>query len=248
MTLSLDQKEEEEKMALEDERIVTLYQVDPGFYKKILSRNSSLSSSKRISDYYSPGEVPFIWEKQPGKPREAPKIEKVRPIRLPPAAHGFNMPKPRFHHSSPMAYFSKCIEKLKMIKNMQLRFPPAVPSLRMQKPKIPHLEVKVKILKSLEKVKKIKNIHIRKKIKRIHLSKKSKAKPVETNDYGSCTDESDSFRSCIIDVDFTPSRSNSDVSGSSWSPSFSSDRVKKWPKKLGFCSLSKKLRKWRIKK
>ncbi|KAJ6914169.1 hypothetical protein NC651_016429 [Populus alba x Populus x berolinensis] len=236
-------------MALEDERIVTLYQVDPGFYKKILSRNSSLSSSKSISACYSPGEVPFIWEKQPGKPREAPQIEKLRPIRLPPAAHGFNMPQPRFHHSSPMAYFSKCIEKLKMVKNMQLRFPPAVPSLRMQKPKIPHLEVKVKILQSLEKVKKIKNnIHIRKKIKRIHLSKKSKAKPVETNGYASCTADSDSFRSCIIRGDFTPSRSNSDVSGSSWPPSFSSDRVKRWPKKLGFCSLSKKLRKWRIKK
>ncbi|KAG6772158.1 hypothetical protein POTOM_023554 [Populus tomentosa] len=236
-------------MALEDERIVTLYQVDPGFYKKILSRNSSLSSSKSISACYSPGQVPFIWEKQPGKPREAPKIEKVRPIRLPPAAHGFSMQKPRFHHSSPMACFSKCIEKLKMIKNMQLRFPPAVPSLRMQKPEIPHLEVKVKILQSLEKVKKIKNnIHFRKKIKRIHLSKKSKAKPVETNGYASCTGDSDSFRSCIIGGDFTPSRSNSDVSCSSCSPSFSSDRVKRWPKKLGFCSLSKKLRKWRINK
>ncbi|KAF9680552.1 hypothetical protein SADUNF_Sadunf06G0133300 [Salix dunnii] len=172
---------------------------------------------------------------------EAPPIEKVRPIRLPPAVHGLNMPKPCFHHSSPVAYFSKCIKKLKMIKNMQFRFPPSVPSLSIQKPGISHLEVKVQILKSFEKVKKIKNIHSRKKSKRIHLSKKSEAKPVETSGYASCTDESDSFRSCIVDGDFTPSRTNSDVSVSSLSPSLSSDHAKKSPKNLGFCSLSKKL-------
>ncbi|CAK7337571.1 unnamed protein product [Dovyalis caffra] len=248
ITLPLDQK----KMILDhigtrsEDRITTVYQVDPGFYKKILSRNRSLSNSSRIFD--NPGEVPFTWEMQPGRPREAPNIETVPPIRLPPAVHGLNMPKPRFHHSGPMAYISKYIKKLKMIKNMQLGLPPAVPSSGMPKPKIPHKKVKVTFLKSLEKAKKAKNLRIGKKTNSSYLHKKSKAKPVETNGYASGTDESDG--SCIIDGNhFTPSPTTSVASGSSRSSSSSSfNHAKKLPKKLRFWSLHKELRKWRTTK
>ncbi|KAJ6355434.1 hypothetical protein OIU77_005929 [Salix suchowensis] len=76
-----------------EEKIVSLYQLDPGFYKKILSRNPSLKCSSSISVYRNPGGVPFTWEMQPGKPREESKTEIARPIRLPPAVHGLNMPK-----------------------------------------------------------------------------------------------------------------------------------------------------------
>jgi hypothetical protein len=225
-----------------EERIVSLYQVDPGFYKKILSRNSSLKCSSSISIYRNPGEVPFTWEMQPGKPREASKAEIARPLRPPPAVHGLNMPKPpRFHHSGPLAYLLRHLEKVKKIKNVQLGLPPAVPSWS-----ILHMGAKVKFLKSSEKVKKIKNTRIGKKIKNIYIGKKSKAKPVETNiGFASGTDESDGFRSCI---DFTPSPSTHDACGSSLSSSFSFNQAKKSPKRLRSWNLSMELPKCRINK
>jgi len=217
-----------------EERIVSLYQVDPGFYKKILSRNSSLKCSSSISIYRNPGEVPFTWEMQPGKPREASKAEIARPLRPPPAVHGLNMPKPpRFHHSGPLAYLLRHLEKVKKIKA-----PPAVPSWS-----ILHMGAKVEFLKSSEKVKKIKNTRIGKKIKNIYLGKKSKPKPVEANiGFASGTDESDCFRSCI---DFTPSPSTYDACGSSLSSSFSFNQAKKSPKRLRSWNLSMKLPKCR---
>ncbi|KAF9662625.1 hypothetical protein SADUNF_Sadunf18G0073800 [Salix dunnii] len=213
-----------------EEKIVSLYQVDPAFYNKILSRNPSLKCSSSISAYRNPGEVPFTWEMQPGKPREASKTEIARPIRLPPAVHGLNMPKPRFHHSGPLAYLSKHVKKVKKIKNMQLRLPPAVPS-----GSIPRMAAKVKSLKCSEKVKKIKNIY---------LGKKWKAKPVETSTgFAGGTDESDGFRSCI---DFTPSPSTSDAS--TLSSSFSFHQAKKSPRRFRSWNLSMELAKCRINK
>ncbi|KAG6740755.1 hypothetical protein POTOM_056224 [Populus tomentosa] len=216
-----------------EERIVSLYQIDPGFYKKILSRNSSLKRSSSISAYRNPGEVPFTWEMQPGKPREASKTEIAPPLGLPPSVHGLNMPKPpRFHHSGPLAYLLRHLKKVKKIKNMQLGLPPAVPSWS-----VLQMGAKVKFLKSSEKVKKIKNIY---------LGKKSKAKPVETNiGFASGTDESDGSRSCI---DFTPSPSTYDACGSSLSSSFSFNQAEKSPKRLRSWNLSMELPKCRINK
>ncbi|KAB5514383.1 hypothetical protein DKX38_028289 [Salix brachista] len=214
-----------------EEKIVSLYQLDPGFYKKILSRNPSLKCSSSISVYGNPGGVPFTWEMQPGKPREESKTEIARPIRLPPAVHGLNMPKPRFHHSGPLAYLSKHVEKAKKIKNMQLRLPPAVPSWS-----IPRMApAKVKFLKCSEKVKKIKNVY---------LGKKWKAKPVETSiGFATGADESDDFRSSI---DFTPSPSTSDACVSTLSSSFSFHQAKKSPKRFRSWNLSMELTKCRI--
>ncbi|CAI0427758.1 unnamed protein product [Linum tenue] len=57
------------KSRREKRTIISLYQLNPSFYNKIVSRSSSASSSDQISR----GGVPFIWEIQPGTPRIQPK-------------------------------------------------------------------------------------------------------------------------------------------------------------------------------
>ncbi|CAL1358506.1 unnamed protein product [Linum trigynum] len=57
------------KSRREKRTIISLYQLNPSFYNKIVSRRSSVGDSDQITR----GGVPFVWEIQPGKPRIPPK-------------------------------------------------------------------------------------------------------------------------------------------------------------------------------
>ncbi|KAK2646277.1 hypothetical protein Ddye_021472 [Dipteronia dyeriana] len=52
------------------EKPVSVLQGDEKFLNKILSRNSSVGRSMRVSSYGSSGQVPFEWEMKPGMPRD----------------------------------------------------------------------------------------------------------------------------------------------------------------------------------
>ncbi|KAK3221518.1 hypothetical protein Dsin_008543 [Dipteronia sinensis] len=49
---------------------VSVLQGDEKFLNKILSRNSSVGRSMRVSSYGNSGQIPFEWEMKPGMPRD----------------------------------------------------------------------------------------------------------------------------------------------------------------------------------
>ncbi|TXG60967.1 hypothetical protein EZV62_012330 [Acer yangbiense] len=57
------------------EKPVSVLQGDEKFLNKILSRNSSVGGSMRVSSYGNSGQVPFEWEMKPGMPRDPSTIE-----------------------------------------------------------------------------------------------------------------------------------------------------------------------------
>ncbi|CAL1358507.1 unnamed protein product [Linum trigynum] len=83
-------------------RSTSVLQADETFYNRVISRDSTSSSSaaarcpsSRVFYYRSAAEgVPFNWETQPGTPKNPPKEEAIPPISPPPAVLSLSLPKP----------------------------------------------------------------------------------------------------------------------------------------------------------
>lgn len=62
--------------------------------QKMLSRNSSMGYSSGVCYHRSPEGVPFVWEMQPGTPKDPPKDTVIPPLSPPPAFLSLGLPKP----------------------------------------------------------------------------------------------------------------------------------------------------------
>lgn len=79
-----------------------IHQGDELFFKRIISRNSSVGYSSRIYYYRSSCEgIPFNWEMQPGTPKEPHKEDILPPISPPPAVLSLGLPKPCINVEEP---------------------------------------------------------------------------------------------------------------------------------------------------
>ncbi|KDP36392.1 hypothetical protein JCGZ_08661 [Jatropha curcas] len=135
-----------------DERTTSsLHQLDPAFYKKIISRNSSARHSRQNSIYCSPIAVPFVWEIQPGKPRNV--ANHSASIRFPPTIHNLST---SMSFIPPSKGFLNNIKRVKKTESVEVELPPVVQSSNIPKP---NLIEKAKTY-FFKKVKKIKNMKI----------------------------------------------------------------------------------------
>lgn len=81
------------------EKIISVFQANELFVKKILSRNSSVGQQSSRYHCRMPGEVPFKWELRPGKPKVPPAKEYIPVIGPPPAILSQTLSRP--HVPSP---------------------------------------------------------------------------------------------------------------------------------------------------
>ncbi|KAJ4828146.1 hypothetical protein Tsubulata_005021, partial [Turnera subulata] len=223
-----------------EDKIVTLYNIDPAFYRKIISRNSSGGCSGRLSLYYQhhrSGKVPFNWERKPGQPRDAPEDSNqivIPPVTLPPSApirvlSVTRRATGRPPCTGPRAFFLKKLKKMKMIKNTPHKQPP--PPLQPPQPAVQGLPplagsksrssgAKKFFKKEMKKLKQISGVHKGK--------SKVEHKPEDGN---TTTDERDVLGFSSSETsDFTSSSTNSSTSSSSSSSSSSFTRAIKSPK------------------
>ncbi|CAN1229145.1 hypothetical protein LINGRAPRIM_LOCUS1345 [Linum grandiflorum] len=83
------------RRAAEKRTIISLYQLDPSFYNKIISRKSSVGNAESHLTHLSPSaaavaNVPFVWEVHPGTPKlglagEEVSVAKSSTATLPPS-------------------------------------------------------------------------------------------------------------------------------------------------------------------
>ncbi|EEF23691.1 conserved hypothetical protein [Ricinus communis] len=226
------------RLEREERNIYDLYQIDPAFYKKIISRSSSIHFSRQNSFHRCPGKVPFSWEIQPGTPRDvSSEVEILLPSMFPPGIHSLDMSGPCNPETGRMAYFFKHVKKVKNIKKIQIGLPLAVRELSiMPKPKASLKVAKACLLSNIKKVTATKNIF---------LGKKMKSEYSGTNGMDHNHDE---FRFSELDFgDFTESprygSSNSSVSPLS-APSSPRLCAIKSPRILRLQSLHKGLVRW----
>ncbi|KAF2309453.1 hypothetical protein GH714_002687 [Hevea brasiliensis] len=240
------------KSEREENKIYDVHQLDPAFYKKIISRSSPTDHSRLNSISCFPGKVPFHWELQPGKPRDASNVEVEIPIKFPPAVYSLSMPRPRIPPTGRKEFVFRNINKLKKIKNTKIGQCLTVPSLSKLKPNITLKEAKEYCLKNTKKME-----LIRKKVKKMEIFKNifhnknvdKKSPEIQGNNHG------DDFEFYIFDCDdFTMpsptfgsnvSSSSSSSSSSSLLSSSSSSAIKS-PKTFGIRSLRRGMVKLRF--
>ncbi|KAH7544665.1 uncharacterized protein LOC125419156 [Ziziphus jujuba] len=80
------------------EKIISVFQANEFFVKKILSRNSSVGQQSSRYHCRRPGVVPFKWELRPGKPKDPPAKEYIPVIGPPPAILSQALSRPHHHH------------------------------------------------------------------------------------------------------------------------------------------------------
>ncbi|KAM7249725.1 hypothetical protein ACFE04_019884 [Oxalis oulophora] len=76
----------------------------------LITRRSSIGCSSRIFYYNksSEGVVPFIWEMEPGTPKDPPKYEPLPPLSPPPALLSIGLPTPNINYEeAPKLSFRK---------------------------------------------------------------------------------------------------------------------------------------------
>lgn len=142
----------------DEKKISDLCELDPAFYKKIISRSSSARHARQNSTSRFPGKIPFRWELQPGKPRDASSIEIQTPIRFPPAVHSLTIPKPCLPPTGPKAFFLRNIKNVKKITSLQIGKSLTVPRLSKKISNINLKEAKEYFLKNIKKMETVKNV------------------------------------------------------------------------------------------